>query len=100
MFVALWEFEVKSGDEERFESAYGNEGDWARLFRHARGYKGTRLVRDAGRPWIYLTMDFWYAREEYEKFLKDFQKEYDALDRSGEELTTLEKCAGYFQGVA
>jgi hypothetical protein len=33
MFVALWEYEVKPGEEERFEKAYGPDGDWVRLFR-------------------------------------------------------------------
>jgi hypothetical protein len=32
MFLALWEYEVKPGCEERFENVYGPEGDWARLF--------------------------------------------------------------------
>ena len=33
MFVALWEFEVKPGCEDRFETVYGPDGDWASLFR-------------------------------------------------------------------
>jgi len=28
MFVALWEFEVKPGCEERLEKVYGPRGDW------------------------------------------------------------------------
>ncbi len=28
MFVALWEYEVKPGCEERFENAYGPGGEW------------------------------------------------------------------------
>jgi len=99
LFVALWEHEVKPGSEARFEKLHGPEGDWVRLFRHCRAYKGTRLLRDAGRPWIYVTMDFWESRGEYEQFLKDFQKEYGTLDHAGEELTTQERCAGYFQGI-
>src|SRR5205814_3756608 len=42
MFLALWEYEVKSGCEERFESAYGPGGDWARLFRSDSNYRETR----------------------------------------------------------
>lgn len=100
MFVALWEFEVKPGSEERFETVYGPEGSWAKLFQWSRGYQGTRLLRDVARPRSYLTMDFWETREEYEIFLMERRKEYDALDRAGEEFTTQEKCAGYFQGIA
>jgi len=48
MFVALWEFEVKPGDQERFEGAYGHHGQWAKLFRHGKGYEGTRLLLRRG----------------------------------------------------
>ena len=59
MFLALWEYEVKSGCEERFESAYGPGSDWARLFRSDSNYRATRLLGDPFRPAIYLTLDFW-----------------------------------------
>ena len=49
MFVALWEFEVKPGYEERFEMVYGPDGDWAKLFRRDSRYRETRLVQDAFR---------------------------------------------------
>jgi hypothetical protein len=49
MFVALWEFEVKPGCEERFEMVYGPDGDWAKLFRSDSHYHETRLVQDAFR---------------------------------------------------
>ena len=96
MFVALWEFEVKPGSEERFEKVYGPEGTWVKLFRYSRAYKGTRLLRDAGRPWIYLTMDLWDSRDEYEEFLRTHRKEYEALDRECESMTTLESMVGEF----
>ncbi len=47
MFLALWEFEVKSGCEELFLSLYGADGEWARLFRTDENFIETRLVRDA-----------------------------------------------------
>src|SRR3979411_2418981 len=65
MFVALWEYEVKPGGEERFENAYGPAGDWVRLFRRDSHYHETRLVRDSFRPSVYLTMDFWESRPAY-----------------------------------
>jgi len=67
MFVALWEYEVKPGCEERFENAYGPGGEWVRLFRSDSNYKETRLLRDAFRPAIFLTFDFWNSREAYQK---------------------------------
>lgn len=61
MFLALWEYEVKPGCEERFEKVYGPEGNWAQLFRRAtpvtfrrgcgtKGFEGTE-IRDQ-RPGI------------------------------------------------
>jgi hypothetical protein len=46
MFLALWEFEVKPGCEQRFQSVYGAEGEWARLFRTDPNFLETRLLRD------------------------------------------------------
>jgi hypothetical protein len=73
MFVALWEYEVKPGGEERFEKAYGPEGDWVRLFRSDSRYHETRLVRDSFRRGVYLTMDFWQSREAYEMVQRNSQ---------------------------
>jgi len=44
MFLALWEYEVKPGCEERFEKVYGPEGDWAQPFRRDPHTILTRLV--------------------------------------------------------
>jgi heme-degrading monooxygenase HmoA len=99
MFLALWEYEVKSGSEEKFEEVYGADGAWARLFRRARGYRRTRLVRDAAKPRIYLTHDSWDSREEYEKFRMDFRTAYEAMDKIGDGLTVREMRIGYFEEV-
>jgi heme-degrading monooxygenase HmoA len=99
MFVALWEYEVKPGSEERFEKAYGPDGDWVRLFRNDSHYHETRLVRDSFRRGVYLTMDFWESRGAYEDFMARHQEEYEAIDAKGEELTVKERRVGWFQLV-
>lgn len=98
MFVALWEFEVKPGSEERFERVYGPEGTWAKLFQRSRAYKGTRLLRDAARPGVYVTMDLWDSQTAYEAFKKECAQEYQELDRSCEEMTVNETRLGEFEG--
>ena len=100
MFVALWEYEVKPGGEERFENAYGPDGDWVRLFRKDSHYYETRLVRDAFRRGVYLTMDFWKSRGAYEEFTAVHRAEYEAIDARGEELTVEERRIGWFEMVA
>jgi hypothetical protein len=97
MFVALWEYEVKPGCEERFENGYGPDGDWVRLFRSDSHYYETRLVRDSFRPGIYLTLDFWNSREAYEKFMAIHKEEYKTLDACGEELTSNERRLGWYE---
>ena len=90
MFVTLWEFEVKPGCEELFERAYGPEGEWVRLFRQDARYRGTRLLRDAGRERVYVTLDEWESREAYETFRERWAAEYGEIDRKCEGLTLRE----------
>ena len=100
MFVALWEFEVKPGCEERFEKAYGPAGDWAKLFRNDANYRKTRLLRDPKRPANYLTLDFWDSRRAYEDFLASHSNEYKKLDALCEKLTSEERRIGWYELVA
>ncbi len=97
MFVALWEYEVKPGCEERFENAYGPDGEWVRLFGSDSNYRETRLLRDPLHIAIYLTLDFWDSRQAYEKFMAAHKKEYEALDAAGEELTSNERRVGWYE---
>jgi hypothetical protein len=99
MFVALWEFEVKPGCEERFEMVYGPDGDWAKLFRSDSHYHQTRLVQDTFRRGVYLTMDFWESRKTYEVFLDEHRKEYAELEAVGDALTMKERRVGLFEMV-
>ncbi len=97
MFVALWEFEVKRGCEERFEKTYGPGGEWVRLFRSDSNYRETRLLRDPFRPAIYLTLDFWNSRDVYESFLAEHRAEYEAIDKASAGLTISERKVGWFE---
>jgi heme-degrading monooxygenase HmoA len=99
MFVALWEYEVKPGGEERFENAYGPDGDWVRLFRRDSHYYETRLVKDTLRRGVYLTMDFWESRGAYEAFMERHRAEYKTLDAAGGSLTANERRIGWYELV-
>ena len=99
MFVALWEFEVKPGCEERFEKAYGAEGDWVALFRVDPNYQGTRLLRDASRPGVYVTIDSWSSHEAYERFRAAEARRYAAIDAECEGLTVSERHLGSFENA-
>ena len=100
MFLVLWEYEVKSGSEKRFEDVYGPSGDWARLFRTDSQYQETRLLRNPFRLNVYFTLDFWTSRESYEHFLATHKAEYQAIDALGENLTVSERRVGAYESVA
>lgn len=96
----VWEFQVEVDARTQFEKIYGPNGEWAQLFRHSGGYRGTTLLQDADRPGRYLTIDRWTSREALQEFKKDHHAEYEALDERCEDLTEREVCIGYFQPPA
>jgi hypothetical protein len=100
MFLALWEFDVKPGCDERFESVYGPDGDWVQLFRRDPAYQRTLLLRDPFRDHSYVTCDFWESRKAYESFRQNNLDAYLTLDKRCEELTTAERKIGGFERVA
>ena len=91
MFVALWEYEVKTGCEESFQSAYGPSGDWVRLFQSDQHYHETRLLQDLSRPRFYFTLDYWDSETAFEQFKTANQAAYTAVDRTTEPLTLSER---------
>jgi len=99
MFLVLWEFDVKQGSEERFESVYGPDGDWAQMFRRDPAYLRTLLLRDPFRELSYLTCDFWETGKAYEAFLLANLDAYQALDKICEGLTLAERKIGAFERV-
>jgi hypothetical protein len=97
MFLVLWEFEVKPGNEERFEQVYGPGGNWDSLFHSDPNHKGTRLFQDTARTGVYLTADYWLSRKCYEEFLALRRSEYKMLDAATEDLTLSERHIGSFK---
>lgn len=96
LFVALWEFEVKPGSEEKFERVYGADGSWAKLLARDEAYRGTRLVKDVERERIYLTLDFWETREAYAEFKNENAVEHERIDRECEGMTVREEKIGEY----
>ena len=91
MFVILWHFEVKPGNQAAFEKAYGSDGDWVQLFRRDSHFRGTQLLRDSSRTGCYFTVDCWDSRIAYDTFLAVHQRAYHELDASLQGLTCNER---------
>ena len=91
MFVALWEYEVRPGCEESFQSAYGPQGDWVRLFQRDPSYRETRLLMDLSRPRFYFTLDYWDSESAFDQFKSTNHTTYGPIDRATEHLTVSER---------
>jgi heme-degrading monooxygenase HmoA len=96
MFVILWEFEVKPGEEAAFEKTNGPEGPWVQLFQRDPHFRQTQLLKDPFRSRIYITLDFWDSEHDYKRFKLSSQDEYHSLDRITEGLTIRERNLGCF----
>lgn len=96
MFLILWEFEVKPGEEGAFEKVYGPEGPWVQLFQSDPNYRQTKLLKDPLRSRIYFTLDFWESENDYEHFKKSNQEAYAKLDQATGNLTIRERDLGCF----
>jgi len=79
MHVVLWRFRVRPGREAEFEAAYGEDGDWARLFLSGEGFLGTELLR--GTDGTYLTIDRWASHAAHQAFRDAETASYAQLDR-------------------
>jgi heme-degrading monooxygenase HmoA len=91
MFVAFWEYEVKPGCEESFQSAYGPQGSWVRLFQRDPHYRETRLLQDLSHPRVYFTLDYWDSQSAFDQFKATNQAAYAAIDLATEPLTVSER---------
>ena len=98
MFVRVWLVDPIEPDRERFEQAYGPDGDWARLFALGDNYLGTELLR--GEPGKYLTIDRWRGEADWQRFMDRNGDSYRALDRACEDLTADESEIGAFSRSA
>ena len=96
MHVIIWEFTVREDRIPEFVSAYGSNGDWARLFRLADGYLGTELLRSSQESNIFLTIDRWESARCFEIFQERFGAEYKKLDAAFEGYSLAEKKVGVF----
>ena len=96
MFVVVWQFEIAEDKIAGFEAAYGPEGIWTELFRKSPQYMGTELLRDTYGHGRYLTIDRWASEEDFRAFRREHDQEYEALDRSCDDLTAREVRVGAY----
>ena len=93
--LVVFEYEVDPAGAEAFEAAYGSDGDWARYFAGAEGYRGTELLRATGGH--YLVIDRWDSDAGYDAFLAAHADEYGSRNQDAARLWLRERIVGRFE---
>lgn len=93
-------FNVLPNQIETFESTYGPEGPWVRLFRHVPSYKRTKLIADLTQSGRYITIDEWTSHAAFLEFRRDHADAFAALDAACAPLLIGEAFFGAFRVVS
>jgi hypothetical protein len=90
MHTIRWRFQPRPSQVREFESVYGPEGEWVRLFRQAPGFLGATLRPHPTRLGWYETEDRWESLDAWHAFRRAFSAQYTILDEACRALTTEE----------
>ena len=97
MYCYVFEYRIRPGREGKFESLYGGDGAWVKLFARDPEYLGTELWRDVADSRRFVTIDRWTSRAACLSFRERSRDEFDAIDAAGGELTESERDLGAFE---
>jgi len=95
--LRVWKFRPPKGCEQQFHEAYTSGGRWSELFKRAKGYRGTALLKPFGPDGWWLTIDRWGSAADFEAFGHDFGEEYRALDVELEGIAGEEEFVGAYE---
>jgi heme-degrading monooxygenase HmoA len=97
MIELLYRYRVHPAQMRAFEHAYGPKGPWATLFSKHPGYRRTRLFRHKTEPGVYICMDVWDSKADWDQFRAENAQEYADLDRDLRLLYVEELLLGYYE---
>ncbi|MGC2129285.1 MAG: antibiotic biosynthesis monooxygenase [Candidatus Aquilonibacter sp.] len=98
MIEVLYRYRVHPAQVRAFEHAYGPAGPWAALFSTHPGYRRTRLFRHRSESGVYLCMDVWDSKADWDGFRAENAAAYSQLDRDLHLLYVEELLLGYYDG--
>ncbi len=99
MIEVLYRYHVHPAQQAAFQQAYGPKGPWARLFSEVPAFVRTRLFAHKREANIFVTIDVWRSKEEYDRFRSERAQEYARLDRELHLLYLEELLLGYYEGA-
>ncbi|HET7813063.1 MAG TPA: antibiotic biosynthesis monooxygenase [Candidatus Baltobacteraceae bacterium] len=99
MIEVFYRYRVHPAQVRAFEHAYGPTGPWAKLFERHTGYRRTRLFRHKDDPAVYVTVDVWESKADYDDFRQQHAADYRRLDKQLAMLKLEEHLLGYYDGA-
>jgi len=99
MLEIFYRYRVHPSQARAFEHAYGAKGPWAKLFARHPGHRRTRLFRHKVDQSIYVTVDVWESKGDWDDFRRLYGEEYRKLDRQLALLKLEEHLLGFYEGT-
>jgi heme-degrading monooxygenase HmoA len=99
MLEIFYRYRVHPLQARAFEHAYGADGPWAKLFARHPGFKRTRLFRHKEDPGVYVTVDVWAGKADYDTFKRTYADDYRRLDEQFALLKLEEAFLGSYEGA-
>ena len=98
MIEVFYRYRVHPAQARAFEHAYGPTGPWTQLFARHPGFVRTRLFKHKSEPNVYITIDVWKTKSDYDEFRSANAVEYNRLDAQFTMLKLEELLLGYYEG--
>lgn len=98
MVEIFFRYRVHPSQARAFEHAYGAQGPWAKLFARHPGYRRTRLFRHKDDPAIYVAVQVWETKADWDAFREAGAEEWKRLERQLALLKIEERLLGYYEG--
>lgn len=99
MLEIFYRYRVHQAQVRAFEHAYGATGPWAKLFARHPGHKRTRLFRHKEMRGIYVTIDVWESKADYDAFRRVYAQDYALLNEHFTLLKLEERFLGFYEGT-
>ena len=99
MIAVVWQFQVKPGKQQEFETFYGADGQWSTLARRSRSFLGSSFLRDQASDTSYLLVEYWSEMVVYERYRKSFVTDIRTLEERRQDLCDTVTPVGVFSAL-
>lgn len=98
MVEIFYRYRIHPSQARAFEHALGSDGPWSQLYAGHPGFLRTRLFRHRGEVEIYLAIDMWNSKDDWDEFRVLHAHELRDIERRFGLLYLERHLLGYFEG--